>query len=216
MENLDTEKNLVERKTKIYDFLDTKKAVYLNMLDYAGKLLGIYLGAGFAKTNFAEGIMNEIFGDLMDGTRSWDMDKINIEQVLWKNIPSEVSNFAKKEQRFVPADTSVNEQNEDSNSYMDSLINTPPKDIEGTIDAVTIENYCVNNILTDDEDAKIVFDEMMLGKTQKQIAEYLGLTIREAENIIRRIRRKLSSNIPYHLLENLPVDLIDKIINYNK
>ena len=129
---------------------------------------------------------------------------------------SEISNLAKKERRFVSANKPGNGENDDADPDFDFLINTRPEDVEGSIDAVAIEDYCMNTILNDDEDAQIVLNEMLSGKTQKQIAEDLGLTVRESENIIRKIRRNISSQIPFHLLENLPVDLKDKIISYNK
>jgi len=74
----------------------------------------------------------------------------------------------------------------------------------------------MNTILKDNEDAQIVLNELLLSKTQKQIAEDLGLSVRESEYTIRKIRRNVSAQIPFHLLENLPADLKDKIINYNK
>lgn len=211
-----TENDLSKRMERIQDFLDTKNDVYLKMLESTRKKIGVYFGSGFSKTCKAEVILHEVIGDLIDGTRDWDMDKYKLEQVLWMNIKSELSNLAKKEKRFVSAGNPVNGENEESNSDFDSLINTPAADVAGSIDADAIENYCTDVILKDDIDAQIVFNEMLTGKTQKQIAEDLGLTVRESESIIRKIRRNISNHIPFHLLENLPVDLKDKIINYNK
>ena len=38
-------------------------------------------------------------------------------------------------------------KHEDTIKGMDLLINTPPEDIEGKMDAEAIENYCMNEIL---------------------------------------------------------------------
>ena len=210
------DKNQTLRTESISVFLRTKKDTYLKMISYIRKLLAVFFGSDFDLTKKAEGIMNEIFGDLIDGTRAWNMGSCNLEQVLWMDIKSEVSNFIKKEKRFVIASCgSSGDENGDGNIEMDSLINTLPEDIEGGIDADYIENYCRDEILKNDEDAQIVFNEMLIGKKQKQIAGYLGLPENKTENIIRKIRRTISKQIPFCLLENLPPDLKDKILKYS-
>ena len=213
------EKIQSRRAAAIDSFLKTNKTAYWKMLNRIRKLLGIYLGYERTRTSIAKDIMNEIFGDIIDGTRAWDMEKSTIEQVLWANINSEVSNIARKEKKYVliPAfDYEENDNDNENNNHnpkgMDSLINTPPEDIEGKIDTNAIEDYCMNEILKDDEVAQIVFMEMCEDKKQKQIAAYLGYSIEKTKVILRNIRRKISKQIPYHLIENLPIDLIDKIL----
>lgn len=211
--NLDNELNQRRRAQALSLFLDTKQAKYLEMVARTGSLLRIALGADKACTLSAEGIMHEIFCDIIDGTRVWDEDNYNLEQILWTNIRSEVSALTKKEKRYVLTSNSQEGDESESNQGMDEFINDKPDDIEGNIDAENIENYCSSVILKDDEDAQIVFNEMLTGKKQKQIAEYLGISVEKAETTIRGIKRKISKQIPFHMIENLPFKLINKIIN---
>ncbi len=202
------------RRKAIQYFINSNRKSYLDMVEYARKELGIFLGLEFMKTCKAEEIMNEIFGDLIDGTRAWDMNKFKLEQIMWGCIDSEVSNLAKKEKRYVSVDIPHNNDDEDGNPKMDILINTKPQDIEGSIDADIIEKHCRDVILGDDEDAQIIFNEMIKEHKPKSISLDLGITADEAEITIRKIRRRISKNIPYHLLQNLPEDLIEKIQKY--
>ena len=200
------------RAAAIGSFLKTNGDTFLKMLNKIRKLLRIYLGYKGTNASIEKGIMNEILGDIIDGTRAWDMDKSTIEQVLWANINSEVFNFARKEKKYIFIPAAEYEENENSIKGMDLLINAPPEDIEGKIDTDAIENYCMNEILKDEEEAQIVFMEMCENKKQKQIASELGLSVEKTKGLIRNIKRKISKQIPYHLIENLPHDLIDKIL----
>ena len=201
------------RHSLIKEFINNNHDTYLNMIDWAQSMLCDFLGPQFIKSNTGEGIMHEVIGDLIDGTRKWEINKFTPEQMLWGNIKSEVSNVAKKEIRLVPTGKPPGD-NDEYNDDIDTLINTPPEDVEGEIDADEIENYCRDVILKDDIDAQIIFNEMLTGKTQKQIAEYLGLNADTIESSIRTIRRKISRQFPRHLLQNLPIDLKLKILNY--
>jgi len=207
------EKIQYRRAAAIDSFLKTNGDTFLRMLNKIRKLLRIYLGYKRTNASIEKGIMNEILSDIIDGTRAWEMEKTTIEEVLWANINSEVFNFARKERKFVFIPAAEYEDNEKSNAGMDSLVNTRPEDIEGKIDSDVIENYCLNEILKDDDDAQIVFMEMCENKKQKQIASELGLSVEKTKSLIRNIKRKISKQIPYHLIENLPHDLIDKILN---
>ncbi len=202
------------RRKAIQYFINSNHKSYLDMVEYARKELGIFLGHEFMKTCKAEEIMDEIFSDLIDGTRAWDMNKFKLEQIMWGCIDSEVSNLAKKEKRYVSVDNPHNNDDEDGNPKMDILINTKPQDIEGFIDADIIEKHCREVILSDDVDAQIIFNEMIKEHKPKSISLDLGITVNEAEIAIRKIRRRISKNIPYHLLQNLPRDLIEKIQKY--
>ncbi|MCL5028604.1 MAG: hypothetical protein M1480_06240 [Bacteroidetes bacterium] len=225
------------RLSLIEEFINNNRDIYLKMIDWAQSMLCDFLGPQFIKSNTGEGIMHEVIGDLIDGTRKWEINKFTPEQMLWGNgdlidgtrkweinkftpeqmlwgnIKSEVSNVAKKEIRLVPTGKPPGD-NDEYNDDIDTIINTSPEDVEGEIDADEIENYCRDVILKDDIDAQIIFNEMLTGKTQKQIAEYLGLNTDTIESSIRTIRRKISRQFPRHLLQNLPIDLKLKILNY--
>lgn len=54
---------------------------------------------------------------------------------------------------------------------------------------------------------------MLKGKTQKEIADDLGLSIRQSELKIRSIRRRVSRQLPRYMLEHLPDLQKEKILN---
>ena len=202
-----------QRALAVESFTKNQQATYLNILYRAKIRLGMALGFSTRVTTIAQGIINEVFSDIIDGTREWDMGKLKLEQVLWMNMKSEVSARVKKERRYIPTPVINDTGEDDTGRCMDDLINTKPEDVEGTMDADNLENYCAKVILKDDEDAQIVFNEMLNGKKQKDIADDLGLTVRETEAKIRSIRRRVSKQIPHYMLENLNKSLITKIFN---
>ncbi len=210
--NNDTNQN--PRLNAISSFLVTQPGAYLNILNSIRKQLFICLGSDNGKIHCAEEIIQEVMGDLIDGTRSWDMKKYNIAQVLRMNAKSEISNLVKKECRYILTGNNPGRDDDDPDGDMDKLVNTLPDDIEGSIDAEEIENYCTDVILRDDEDAPYIFDDMLEGKTQKQISVNLGIPLNKVENTIRKIRRNISQKLPIHFLENIPLELKLKILNY--
>ena len=201
------------RKAAIESFLRTNGETYWRMLNKIRKLVGMYLGYERTNLSIEKGIMNEIFADIIDGTRAWDMEKVSIEQALWANINSEVFNFVRKEKKYTFIPAAEYGETEDTIKGMDMLINTPAEDIEGKMDRVAIEKYCMNEILNDDDEAQLIFLQMCENKKQKQIADYMVMPVEKTERLIRNIRRKISKQIPYHLIENLPNELIEKILN---
>lgn len=201
------------RALAVESFTRNQQDAYLNMLHRTKKRLGVALGFSSRITTIAQGMMNEVFSDIIDGTRKWDMEKLKLEQVLWMNLKSEVSNRIKKEIRYIPTPVVNDVGEDDSGKCIDDLVNTKPEDVEGTIDADTIQAYCFDVILKGDDDAQIVLDEMLKGKKQKQIAEYLHTTPDKAEIKIRNIRRRIAKQIPNYMLENSPKSLKFKILN---
>lgn len=206
--------NITKQKAlAIKSFINEQPDTYLNMLHKAKLRLGLALGFNTRVTTLAEGIMNEVFSDIIAGTRKWDMEKHKLEQVLWMNLRSEISARVKKEKRYLPTQV-VSEISEDEQGRsIDDLVNIKPEDVEGAIDAKTIESYCFDIILKDDEDAQIIFNEMLEGKKQQQISKELGITLEEAETTIRGIRRKIAKQIPRYMLSNLSKSLREKILN---
>lgn len=205
--------NIVKQRAEAVEFfIKNQKDTYLNMVYKTKQRLGMALGFSPRITTLAEGIMNEVFSDIIDGTREWNREKYKLVQVLWMNIKSEVSARIKKEKRFVPT-MALSKADEDDGKCVDDLINTLPDDVEGSVDAETIESHCFDIILKDDEDAQIVLNEMLKGKTQKEIADDLGLSIRESESKIRSIRRRVSRQLPRYMLEHLPDLQKEKILN---
>jgi DNA-directed RNA polymerase specialized sigma24 family protein len=206
--------NITKQKAHaIKSFIDKQPDTYLNMLHKTRLRLGTALGFNSRATTLAEGIMNEVFSDIIAGIRKWDMEKLKLEQVLWMNLRSEVSARVKKEKRYLPTPV-VSEIGEDEQGRnIDDLVNTKPEDIEGAIDAKTIEAYCFDVILKDDEDAQIIFNEMLEGKKQQQISNELGIAMEETETTIRGIRRKIAKQIPRYMLLNLSQSLREKILN---
>ncbi len=210
---MESDSIIKQRALAVESFSKNQQDTYLNILYRTKIRLGMALGFSSRITTIAQGIMNEVFSDIIDGTREWDMERLKLEQVLWINMKSEVSARVKKEIRYIPTPVINDTGEDDTGRCMDDLISTKPEDVEGTIDANTIESHCFDIILKDDEDAQIVLNEMLNGKKQKDIADDLGLTVRETEAKIRSIRRRVSNQIPHYMLKNLNKSLITKILN---
>lgn len=209
---MDNELNM-KKAHAVAAFLNAKPERYLAMVYHTEKRLKFYLGEEKVTTALAEQVMSEVINDVIDDTRKWDMSKYSAEQVLWYNIRSEVSALVKKERRYVPVNGRIADVDDDNNNSIEDLASTPAEDIEGNIDAGNLEKYCLEIILKDDVDAQIVFLEMLQGKYQAEIADYTHYKVEEVEKIIRSIRRKISKQIPYHMIENIPFKLKDKILN---
>ncbi len=134
-------------------FLSAKPERYLAMVHHTEKRLKFYLGEEKVSTALAEQVMSEVISDVIVDTRKWDMNKYSAEQVLWYNIPSEVSALVKKELRYVPINGQTADDDDDNSNSIENLASTPAEDIEGNIDAENIENYCLDVIFKDDLDA---------------------------------------------------------------
>lgn len=202
-----------QKALAVESFTKNQQDTYLNMLYRTKKRLGIALGFSSRVTTIAQGIMNEVFSDIIDGTREWDMEKLKLEQVLWMNLRSEVSARVKKEKRYLPTPVISEKGEDDPGRSIDDLVNTKPEDIEGAVDAKTIESYCFDVILKGDEDAQIILNEMLTGKKQREISKELGISLDKTETTIRNIRRSVSKQLPPYMLKNLPEKLITKILN---
>lgn len=199
----------------VKEFLEQKGNEYLRLIKIIEFQLLRKLGKKYKRTNTAEDIFQEILCDLLDGTRAWDVDSKSLQEVIKFNISSEISNIRKKEMRIQLLSCQNENDGNDDFDYngLDELINTKPEDIESIIDTDSIRRYSIDVILQDDPDGQIVLDEMFKDKKQKQIADYLGISVDEAEIIIRRIRRKILKEIPPYLIEIFPDDLMTKYIN---
>ena len=210
---MESDSIIKQRVLAVESFSKNQQDTYLNILYRTKIRLGMALGFSSRITTIAQGIMNEVFSDIIDGTREWDMGRLKLEQVLWMNMKSEVSARVKKEIRYIPTPVINDTGEDDIGRCIDDLINTKPEDIEGTMDADTLEDYCAKVILKGDEDSQIVFYDMIKEKKQQQISKELGITLDETETTIRSIRRRISREIPRYMLENLPKSLVTKILN---
>ncbi len=177
---------------------------FLRMTDYTHRLMLVRLGKEFMKTNKAEDILHEVIGDLIDGTRAWDMEKITIKQAFYMNIKSEVDWLVKKERRYYSIKEDEDTDDENYKPALNKITSPAYFDFDGEIDAERIKDYCFNEILKDDEDGQIVLDEMLNNMKQKQIAEYLGISVDEAEVIVARVRRNIRKKLPVSFLLNTP------------
>lgn len=206
------DKNYKPKLQAIKDLIKKRPNDYLRMLRKTEILLSISLGNKYNETIRPQGILNEVFSDLIDGTRAWDMEKLSLDQVVFMNIRSEVSCLAKKERRFTTYEENTDEENENSINKLDNIIYTEPPDIEGEMDAKAMQDFIFNEILKEDDEGGLVLIEMLEGFTQKEIAEKLGTTVDKTEVHIRRVRRKIISHLNNGLFENIPRSILSKIL----
>jgi hypothetical protein len=182
---------------------------YLNVLKFTENQMMTALGKENIKTQRAEEMLHEVIADLIDGTRKWDPEKHNLEQVMMMNLKSEIDGLKKKEKRYILVDTCEDE--ETGCSMIDKLIHSPPLDIEGGMDAEELLNYIINVIFEGQRTEQTVVYELTKWKTQKQIAKYLNISVDKAEILIAKVRRNIRKKLPISYLENIPINLLNKI-----
>jgi RNA polymerase sigma factor (sigma-70 family) len=194
----------------IKELIEERPEDYLMMIKKTEKTMTAYLGKDSAKTFRAQDVLHEVFGDLLTGTRKWDMEKHTLEQVVFMDMRSEMYNIARKQKKYITLGGKNNES-DDFNQEMDKIIYTRPPDVEGSIDAEELRRSIFEDIISDDEKGKLILTEMILGKPQKQIASELGMSVEETENHIQKVRRRIRKNLPKEKIENIPDDIINEM-----
>jgi DNA-directed RNA polymerase specialized sigma24 family protein len=85
------------------------------------------------------------------------------------------------------------EETDDELDFSDIVASKDP-----TADSLLIEQQTLESIrfaLRDDDEAMLVFEELIKSNKPREIADDLGITIEEVRNILKRIRRKATGAI---------------------
>jgi RNA polymerase sigma factor (sigma-70 family) len=188
-----------EKKIKVFQnaFNDPSKP-YEAWLEHADRLIKIKLNGRASQPYKAEDIINEIIEKVIDGKRSWDMDRVpDINKFMFMQILSVVDNKYKKEKNLISSE--VYNSEDESFYYRDdytSILNLD--EIYKRQDIMEAFSRCYNELETDTE-MGLVFLAWKEGKESKEIAEEFGLTVKQVEAIKQKIRRKLKKlNLHLH------------------
>ncbi|MDD8017241.1 MAG: sigma-70 family RNA polymerase sigma factor [Bacteroidota bacterium] len=157
----------------------------------------------------AEDVINTIFEKLYSGERTWDKEKYPcFESYFFMLIRSLVYNVALHEYRLVPftenyvsgksetrtlpaAMNALDNSDDDFPTYNKPLRESVQwDDCPPELAMQELETLCLKK-LEHDADAGIIFLGMLDKKTNKEIAEDLGIGVSAVENAKKRIQRKL-------------------------
>ncbi len=143
-----------------------------------------------------EDIINNLCESLITGRRKWDKDKIDSLFVhMMSNIRSVVDNirnlseekkvleydkYESKEEMYISAvDKSVPDKwKQEEESDLEEM----KKNVQGFVEDMSIE-------------CQLVYHDILEGKTNKEIAEDLGVSVTEVENIKRTLKRHIAKQL---------------------
>jgi DNA-directed RNA polymerase specialized sigma24 family protein len=136
---------------------------------------------------------------LFDEKRIWnpdtDPDLLNFLKysVVKSLIYNERTSAAVKKRVEARVQPKGNEDTDEDLDFSDIVASKDP-----TVDSILIEQQTLENIrfaLRDDDEAMLVFEELIKSNKPREIADDLGITIEEVRNILKRIRRKATGAI---------------------
>lgn len=146
-----------------------------------------------------EDIVSNIIKAVLDGTRTWDMDKVSsIDAYMMTAIKSEVWNAKQKSKRSSSIDDLMNHDMEEDakNELTPEIEDKKAIDLARHLENKNLFELCYK-ALEENEDHQLVFLAMKdFGYSDnKGIAEYYGLPVEKVVYIKREILKKLYSII---------------------
>jgi len=188
-----------ERKIKAFqNAFSDRSEPYNEWLAHADKLIKIKLNGRASQPYKADDIVNEIIEKVIDGVRTWDMDRVpDINKFMYMQILSIVDNKCQKEKKLVSSEVY---DKEDDSFYVtrDVISKLDLDEIYKHQDIMEAFTRCYNEIEKDTE-MGVVFLSWKDGKESREIAEEFGLAINQVEAIKQKIRRKLKKlNLRLH------------------
>ena len=165
---------------------------YDGLLNYADKLLHLFL-IGRIKIKYDAGdIVHSIIEKLYIGSRKWDYEKYpDFKRYFYLLIKSEISNLAKYEEKFAEIDDGTEEGEDRVEEFLDFARNLSLEEILSGQDAKELKERCLK-LLDGDDDAVLVFLESLEGNGNAGIAESLGVELSLVENAKKRMKRRLN------------------------
>ena len=144
----------------------------------------------------AEDIVSEVITKTVDESgRNWDKNKVPLNAYMYNAIRSEVSNLTQKLHRYENVDFNNQEYAARTtaiyNRFFISL-----EEIESANDYMELYNNCLET-LADDEECSLVLMELHEGKSEKEIALSLGISLQHTLAVKQQIRRKLRKKIKF-------------------
>jgi RNA polymerase sigma factor (sigma-70 family) len=157
-------------------------------LSHANRFIQVY----YADLNIkpkAEEIVGDIIVKIYHKNRRWNHETVNINSFMYNAIRSHIAAEAKKAKKLVAADVYDSEEfifkNKYENEYHISLREIEfLQDLKEKMEIVLVQ-------IKGDEDCEIVYYCLLEGLKPKQIAEDLGISVKEVNNIIRRMKYRV-------------------------
>jgi RNA polymerase sigma factor (sigma-70 family) len=176
--------------------IDGKEGYFEKWMVYADILLTQNYKGVEINNYDAYDIVSEVMLKFAEGKRKWDTDKFEeINCIIYKNIKSFIDNLSKKEIRSVSTEKLMQNYDNDENTVLDIMSSEQAETIEEEIETKDILEKCLDD-LADDTVSGIALLEFSKGKTNKEVAEYLGLDVKSVENCKKRIKRKARKYFP--------------------
>ena len=147
----------------------------------------------------AEDIVMELIGKILEGKRAWNIEQCpDLDKFVYMNIRSIVNAKLRNRKSVLPRKIKVRARYGDKETDLIEANHKTEKDyILHEIESAEKLEGCYK-LLLDDEDCALVFLEWKEGKTSREIAKSLGITIENVECIKKRLRYKIKRRIDYN------------------
>lgn len=171
--------------------ISSKDGRYKKLLSYADKYLRRYNINGRAIT--PDDVINEAITKIAFGERTWDIkSEPDLYSFLFMVIRSCISHFSLNERRIIKPGENKEEQEKcelDFQNYVDTHCLEYNK---GNDRLYEDKNacYCCLSKFEDDDECMLVIFNLYEGMMRKEIAADLGLSIRNVNTIIEKIRHR--------------------------
>ncbi len=146
-----------------------------------------------AKFIEAPDLVHEAITKICDSKRAWDAERHPIlEDFIYCVVISLIKNYERKSKKFVYACDLTGKNNEEDEEY--DYFETVPSETMDEINSKEERGELIERmyqILGDETEEYCVFDEIIKGNKNQEIATSLGIEVREVENIKKRIVRKI-------------------------
>jgi RNA polymerase sigma factor (sigma-70 family) len=135
-------------------------------------------------------VVSEVMLKFAEGVRNRNEEKFEeINNIMYKNIMSFIDNLARKEYRNISSEKLMLKHDCEENTVLDVISSEQVPAVDEEIETKDILEKCLEE-LEEDTVSGIALLEFSKGKTNKEIAEYLGMDVTAVENCKKRIKRK--------------------------
>jgi RNA polymerase sigma factor (sigma-70 family) len=164
----------------------------------AQRYLNLYGRNKYERHWEAEDILKELIAKIIEGKRNYDPEKYkNADDFIFKSIRSIVDDELRNRNKVKSYDKCTGTNEDGERSYTNILEKRYKTDKDTVHDEYIIEEQLENcyQLLLEDEEAALVFLEWQKGLKSCEIAESLGLELKEVEQAKKRIRYKLTNGL---------------------
>ena len=183
-------RRVIEAFRKAFDKDD---GLYEKWVQYSERLIRLYN----KNEVYFQGhdVVAELVVKTIEGVRVWDMERVSLNTYMYKNIESIISNKSKREYRkAVTTDNyKLNNEEEDIPLKLDNLYHTDNTITEDVLVQKELFELLEDEIMNDNDCIELYFgirDNGFDHTKNKEIAEVLGMKVKDVENLKKRFMRK--------------------------